>query len=148
MIMAFFDSLKISASALTAQRLRMDILSNNIANVNTTRTPEGGPYKKQMPVFAERRPQFTLPVPSDEVRNQVGNGVQVISIKKDTTPPRLVYNPGHPDANADGYVAMPNINLVSEMVDMIEATRAYEANVTALNSTKSMAVKALEIGRG
>lgn len=146
--MAFFDSLKISASALTAQRLRMDIVSNNIANVSTTRTAEGGPYKKQMPVFAERRPQFTLPVPSDEVRNQVGNGVQVVAIKKDTTPPRLVYNPEHPDANADGYVAMPNINLVSEMVDMIEATRAYEANVTALNSTKNMAVKALEIGRG
>lgn len=146
--MAIFNSLSISASALTAQRLRMDVISNNIANVNTTRTAEGGPYKKQMPVFAERRPKFTLPVISEDHRNTVGDGVQVVNIKKDTTPPRLVYNPEHPDANADGYVAMPNINLVSEMVDMIEATRAYEANVTALNSTKSMAMKALEIGRG
>lgn len=146
--MSLFDTFKTSASALTAQRLRMDIISNNIANVNTTRTAKGGPYKRQMPVFAERRPKFQLPSSSTDVRSQVGAGVKVVSIKSDAAPPKLVYNPEHPDANADGYVAMPNINLVSEMVDMIEATRAYEANVTALNSAKSMAMKALEIGRG
>lgn len=146
--MGLFDSFRISASALTAQRLRMDVIANNMANAQTTRTAEGGPYKKQMPVFAESRPKFMLPVISDEIRNTVGEGVKVISIKKDTAPPKLVYNPSHPDANEDGYVSMPNIDLVTEMVDMIEATRAYEANVTALNSSKSMAVKALEIGRG
>lgn len=147
--MPLFDSLNISASGLTAQRLRMDIISNNIANVNTTRTAEGGPYKRQMPVFAERLLDLAnLAAPDSDIRNRVGDGVQVTSIKKDTAPPKLVYNPDHPDANADGYVATPNINLVNEMVDMIEATRAYEANVTALNSSKSMALKALEIGRG
>ncbi|AZR73883.1 flagellar basal body rod protein FlgC [Anoxybacter fermentans] len=146
--MSLFDSFNISASGLTAQRLRMDIISNNIANVNTTRTPEGGPYKRQMPVFAERKPKFVLPKASDDIRSRIGQGVKVVGIKKDTSPPKLVYNPEHPDANEDGYVAMPNIDLVSEMVDMIEATRAYEANVTALNSTKNMAMKALEIGRG
>lgn len=146
--MSLFDSLNISASGLTAQRLRMDIISNNVANVNTTRTAAGGPYQREMPVFAERNPKFTIPSLEDnDVRDRVGNGVQVIGIKKDSAPPRLVYNPEHPDANKDGYVALPNINLVSEMVDMIEATRAYEANVTALNSAKSMASKALEIGR-
>lgn len=146
--MSLFDSLNISASGLTAQRLRMDIISNNVANVNTTRTAAGGPYQREMPVFAERQPKFTIPSLEDnDVRSRVSNGVQVIGIKKDSAPPRLVYNPEHPDANKDGYVALPNINLVSEMVDMIEATRAYEANVTALNSSKSMASKALEIGR-
>jgi flagellar basal-body rod protein FlgC len=145
--MGLFDSFRISASALTAQRLRMDIIANNMANAETTRTAEGGPYKKEMPVFAESRPKFMLPVISEDARSTVGDGVKVVAIKKDTAPPKLVYNPSHPDANADGYVAMPNIELVSEMVDMIEATRAYEANVTALNSSKSMAVKALEIGR-
>ncbi|MCK4257432.1 MAG: flagellar basal body rod protein FlgC [Halanaerobiales bacterium] len=146
--MSLFNSFNISASALTAQRLRMDIHSNNIANINTTRTPEGGPYKRQMAVFAERKPKFVIPNSTEDVRSRVGTGVHVVEIKSDMTSPKLVYNPEHPDANEDGYVAMPNINLVSEMVDMIEATRAYEANVTALNSAKSMAMKALEIGRG
>lgn len=146
--MSIFKSFNISASALTAQRLRMDIISNNIANINTTRTAEGGPYQRQMPVFAEQKPKFVLPTESNDIRTRVGAGVQVVGIKKETAPPKLVYNPNHPDANKDGYVAMPNINLVSEMVDMIEASRAYEANVTALNTSKSMALKALEIGRG
>ncbi len=142
-----FNAFNVSASGLTAQRLRMDVISNNLANVETTRTAEGGPYRRQMPVFAESKPRFVLPTDSG-AQGQVGQGVKVVGIIKDTAPPKLVYNPEHPDANEDGYVAMPNINLVSEMVDMIDASRAYEANVTALNTAKSMAMKALEIGRG
>lgn len=142
--MSFFNSFNISASGLTAQRLRMDIISNNIANVNTTRTVEGGPYKRQMPVFAANQPKFVLPTESPNV----GSGVKVVGIKKDTAPPKLIYNPEHPDANENGYVEMPNINVLSEMIDMIEASRAYDANVSALDTAKSMAMKALEIGRG
>lgn len=142
--MSFFNSFNISASGLTAQRLRMDIISNNIANVNTTRTVEGGAYKRQMPVFAANQPKFVLPTESPNV----GSGVKVVGIKKDTAPPKLIYNPEHPDANENGYVEMPNINVLSEMIDMIEASRAYDANVSALDTAKSMAMKALEIGRG
>ena len=142
-----FNSFNVSASGLTAQRLRMDTISNNIANVNTTRTPDGGPYRKEMPVFSEKKPKFKLPNGEGPGEGQIGNGVNVVGIKKDNSPPKMVFNPDHPDANEEGYVAMPNINLVSEMVDMVEATRAYEANVTALNSSKSMAMKALEIGK-
>lgn len=142
--MSFFNSFHISASGLTAQRLRMDIISNNIANVDTTRTAEGGPYKRQMPVFAANQPKFVLPTES----TNIGSGVKVVGIKKDTAPPKLIYNPEHPDANENGYVEMPNINVLSEMIDMIEASRAYDANVSALDTAKSMAMKALEIGRG
>lgn len=142
--MSFFNSFNISASGLTAQRLRMDIISNNIANVNTTRTAEGGPYKRQMPVFAANQPKFVLPTES----TNIGSGVKVVGIKKDTAPPKLIYNPEHPDADENGYVEMPNINVLSEMIDMIGASRAYDANVSALDTAKSMAMKALEIGRG
>ena len=142
--MSLFNSFTISASGLTAQRLRMDIISNNIANVNTTRTVEGGPYKRQMPVFAANQPRFVLP---SESKN-VGSGVKVVGIKKDTAPSKLIYHPEHPDANEDGYVEMPNINLLAEMIDMIDASRAYDANASALDTAKSMAMKALEIGRG
>lgn len=137
--MSLFRSFDISASGLTAQRLRMDLLSNNLANVNTTRTESGGPYRRQMPVFAARA-AFHRP-------GQVG-GVRVVGITKDDAPPRLVYEPGHPDAGVDGYVRMPNVNVVTEMVDMMSASRAYEANLAAINAAKGMALKALEIGRG
>lgn len=149
--MRIFQAIETSASALTAERLRMDIIANNIANVNTTRTPEGGPYRRQYPVFAVRE-NIEVNGPGsffDFLRQpQVTNGVRVVGIFEDQTPPRMVYNPNHPDANADGYVAMPNIDIVTEMVDMISAARAYEANVTVINEAKAMALKALEIGRG
>ncbi|MEC9488397.1 MAG: flagellar basal body rod protein FlgC [Halanaerobium sp.] len=135
--MGVFDSFNISASGMTAQRLRMDVISNNIANVNTTRTEDGGPFRRQMVVFAERGGRG----------NRTGRGVQVVGIQHSTTPLRRMYNPDHPDADADGYVLMPNVDLVKEMVDMIEASRAYEANVTALQTTKDMALKALQIGK-
>ncbi|MDI3280893.1 MAG: flagellar basal body rod protein FlgC [Bacillota bacterium] len=146
--MRIFQALEISASALTAERLRLDIIANNIANVNTTRTPAGGPYRRQFPVFAVREgmvdPQAPFPA---RLWPPLTNGVRVVGVFEDRSAPRMVYNPSHPDANAEGYVAMPNIDLVTEMVDMISAARAYEANVTVINEAKSMALKALEIGR-
>lgn len=150
--MRLFSAFEISGSGLTAQRLRMDVVANNIANVNTTRTAEGGPYRRQRVVFEPRReePQFLLPL-STEGRKRAangGSGVRVVGVSADPAAPKTVYDPGHPDADDRGYVAMPNIQLVNEMVDMISATRAYEANIAAINSAKSMAAKALEIGRG
>ncbi|RKL62918.1 flagellar basal body rod protein FlgC [Thermoanaerobacteraceae bacterium SP2] len=146
--MGFFDSMDISASGLTAQRLRMDVISNNIANVNTTRTEEGGPYRRERVVFQERKKDFSFEnILSNFSKNQSGQGVRVVAVEKDPAPFKLVYDPSHPDADALGYVRMPNVNVVTEMVDMISATRSYEANVTAINSAKSMITKALEIGR-
>lgn len=142
--MDLFRNFDISASALTAERLRMDLISNNIANANTTRTKEGGPYTRKVPVFMEV---------IDEVLNARGQmvsrpaGVKVVRIQPDGNPPRLVYDPGHPDANADGYVLYPDINPVVEMVNLITASRSYEANVTAFNSAKDMYRAALDIGR-
>lgn len=144
--MGMFGAIDSAASGLTAERLRMDLISNNIANVNTTRTAEGGPYRRQLPVFAPREAQNSFgSVLSKEMGT--GDGVRVVAITKDTAPTRRVYDPGHPDANGEGYVEMPNVNIVSEMVDMITASRAYEANVTSVNTAKSMALKALEIGK-
>lgn len=130
--MKIFRSFDISASALTAERLRLNVIATNIANAETTRTPEGGPYRRKMVVFQ----------PSEN------GGVEVAAIREDTTtPPRLVYDPGHPDANGEGFVAYPNVLVVNEMVDLLAATRAYEANVAALNATKSMLTSILNIGR-
>ncbi len=148
--MSLFNSFAISASGLTAERLRMDIISNNIANANTTKTLEGGPYIRQRVIFEPRGEKLGFLVPFMFEKNKrisQFQGVKVTGIIKDPTPPRLVYDPGHPDADKDGYVAMPNVNIVKEMVDMISATRAYEANVTAINSAKTMAAKALDIGK-
>jgi len=148
--MGFLESFAISASGLTAERLRMDTIANNIANVNTTKTMEGGPYQRQRVVFEPRgeKAAFLFPAMFDKTRRAEGfRGVKVTGVIKDVTPPKLVYDPAHPDANAEGYVAMPNVNIVKEMVDMISATRAYEANVTAINSAKTMAAKALDIGK-
>ncbi len=142
--MDLFRNFDISATALTAERLRMDLISNNIANANTTRTKEGGPYTRKVPVFMEV---------IDEALNSRGQmiarpaGVKVVRIKPDENPPRLVYDPSHPDANADGYVLYPDINPVVEMVNLISASRSYEANITAFNSAKDMYRAALEIGR-
>ncbi len=149
--MSFFGAIDAAASGMTAERLRLDVISNNIANVNTTRTTEGGPYLRQFVVF-EPRPgtgSFSNMMSRQLQSNQQSqlNGVKVSAIKKDDSPPRMVYEPGHPDADANGYVKMPNINIITEMVDMMTASRAYEANVTAVNVAKSMMLKALEIGK-
>lgn len=143
--MKIFDTMRISASGLTAERLRMDTIASNIANVNTTRTEEGGPYRRKVAVFRENL--------ETEINKQTGNiervsrGVKAVGVVEDDSPLQSVYDPGHPDVDENGYVMMPNVNILNEMVDMIAATRAYEANVTAINATKSMMLKALEIGR-
>ena len=145
-MMGMFGAIDAAASGLTAERLRMDVISNNIANVNTTRTAEGGAYRRKVAVFAPRANETNFAqVLSEEL--DTGSGVRAVGIRQDDSPMRKLYDPAHPDANKDGYVEMPNINIVTEMVDMITATRAYEANVTALNAAKSMALKALEIGK-
>ena len=148
--MGLFDSFNISASALTAQRLRMDIISQNIANVNTTRTEVGTPYRRKVVVFQEKEADIPFSqYLSEESRKRflTGGGVRVAAIVEDPTPFKEVYDPSHPDADENGIVRMPNVEIVTEMVNMISATRAYEANVTAMNASKSMASKALEIGR-
>lgn len=171
--MGIFSAMDISASGLTAQRLRLDLIANNIANINTTRTGQltpGGnpvPYSRQVAVFVPRPAETSFA----ETLNQAiqgnamnqksatvsanGNGVQVQAVLEDPMAFRMEYNPESPDAAKTseegipaGYVRMPNVNIVTEMVDMISASRAYEANITAMNATKSMMSKALEIGRG
>jgi flagellar basal-body rod protein FlgC len=149
--MGYFTSLDISASGLTAQRLRMDTISQNIANANTTRTEKGTPYRRKTVVFEERAPasQFAeiLNANINEPQKDVGMGVRVTKIVEDKGNFKKVYDPGHPDADKNGYVSYPNVDPITEMVNMISATRAYEANITAINSSKSMATRALEIGR-
>lgn len=144
--MSIFGAIDVAASGMTAERLRLDVISNNIANVNTTRTADGGPYRRQYVVFEPR--QGDASSFSQVMSGQLQlNGVRVSGIRKDDSPLRMVYEPGHPDADAQGYVRMPNINIVTEMVDMMTASRAYEANVTSVNVAKSMMLKALEIGK-
>lgn len=146
------DGFEASASALTAQRLRMDIISSNIANAETTRgklvNGKFEPYARKMAVLEPLQTSFS-DVLNEKMTGARGrtSGVKVTQIMEDRTPPKLVYNPTHPDADADGYVKMPNVDILKEMVDMIAATRSYEANITALNATKSMFTKALEIGK-
>ncbi len=142
--MGFLSALRISASGLTAQRLRMDVIANNIANVDTTRTLEGGPYLRQRPIFRAKGPQSPVLLGSQP---EAVMGVQVAAIVQDPNAVKRVYQPDHPDADAQGYVQLPDINLVTEMTDMLSATRAYEANVTVMNAAKSMAMKALELIR-
>lgn len=147
--MSLFGSMNVSASGLTAERLRMDIISKNIANANTTRTLAGTPYRRQMAVFMEKGSTDTFEniLKKASGLHISGGGVEVSEIIEDQSDFKRVYNPGHPDSDEEGYVLMPNVEIVSEMINLMSATRAYEANVTALNSTKSMALKALEIGR-
>jgi len=145
--MSFLNSLDISGSALTAQKLRMDVISSNIANANTTRTEEGGPYKKKMVVFGPATGQSSFSGVLDSLEQANLGGVEVSEIVEDANAVKAVYDPDHPDADADGYVMMPDIDTVEEMVDMMSATRSYEANVTVFNAVKLMATKALEIGR-
>ena len=143
--MGMFRAIDAAASGLTAERLRLDVISNNIANVNTTRTAEGGPYRRQYVIFEPRSGGGEF---ARSLNRQLQlNGVKVTGITKDDSPPRMVYEPGHPDADADGYVKMPNFSIITEMVDMMTASRAYEANVASVNVAKSMMLKALEIGK-
>ncbi len=144
----FLTGMRISGSGMTAQRVRMNTISSNIANINTTQSPEGGPYRRKDVVF-ESMPDgksFGEVLMGTDPKSQFDR-VQVVDVLPDTKAPLLKYEPNHPDANEDGYVAYPNINLMEEMTNMIQASRSYEANVSALQASKDMALSALEIGR-
>lgn len=144
--MSLLSTMDVSASGLNCEKLRMELIAQNIANIETTKTSAGGPYRRQVAVFKE-----TLRNELNRVENPgefMGAGVQVAKIVTDNAPALMVYDPQHPDADQDGMVAKPNINLANEIVDSITASRAYGANVTVFNATKSMALKALTVGRG
>lgn len=151
--MSVFHSFNISASALTAQRLRMDVTTSNIANAQTTRATidENGeiqPYRRKMVAMQPSGQKFKHFLQKAQTkRGHVSEGVQVTGIIHDREPFKLVYEPYHPDANEDGYVRYPNVDPLKEMVDLMSATRSYEANITALNASKDMLLKALEIGK-
>lgn len=154
--MGFFDALNISASGLTAERMRLDVTAENLANAQTTRTQNGGPYQRKEVVLQQADSSgfgtalagamSGVPGASGAAGPPAG-GVQVGAIVNDSTPDRMVYDPGHPDANAQGYVRMPNVNTVTEMTDMIDEQRAYEANVTAMQTSKTMFTKTLDLLR-
>jgi flagellar basal-body rod protein FlgC len=149
--MGYMTAFKIGASALEAQRLRLDIISNNIANSETTRTTSGGPYQRQDVVFSannQRSPFSNLMLLNNNLNDQSSNlnGVQVNKIITDTTPGTKVYDPTHPDADANGYVTYPNVNMVVEMTNMLSASRSYEAGLSIVDAARSMALKAIEIG--
>lgn len=149
--MSIFGSLDISASALSAERLRMDVTAENLANAQSTRTANGGPYRrKEVVLEAAGDGGFAGALASARAAGANGapaGGVRVSGIVEDQSPNRLVYDPGNPDANAQGYVSMPNVNPVTEMVDLISASRSYEANVTAMQTSKQMFTKTLDILR-
>lgn len=145
--MDFLTSMRISSSGLTANRKKMAVISSNLANAQTTRTPEGGPYRKKEIVFGSEPARENF---SNILAGELGENVQKVhatEIISSNKPPILKYEPSHPDANSEGYVAYPNINSMEEMANMISTSRAYEANITALQTAKSMALKALEIGK-
>jgi flagellar basal-body rod protein FlgC len=150
--MGILETMRVSLSALTAQRVRMDVTASNLANVDTTRTPQGGPYLRRQVVFATEQPSpFARLVQTRtglvETTPSAGRGVQVAGIVVDRRAVREVYDPTHPDADVNGIVRYPDIDVVSEMTNLMAATRAYEANVTVLDALKTMAMRALSIGR-
>jgi flagellar basal-body rod protein FlgC len=147
--MSMFGGMEISASALTAQRLRMNVTAENLANAQTTRGADGQPYRRKQVVLQQRDGGFSAALGTAMARGSstAGGGVEVTGIVEDPSDFKLVYDPAHPDANAEGYVQMPNVNPVTEMVDLISASRGYEANVTAIQAAKSMFSKTLDILR-
>lgn len=145
--MDFLGSLNISGSGLTAQKLRMDVIAQNISNAQVTKTEDGTAYRRKMVVLSSIKEPGSFQEALDNASAAQAGGVKVSKIVADPSDLIPVYNPNHPDANADGYVMMPNVNTAQEMVDMMAASRAYEANITAFNATKAMLLKALEIGR-
>ena len=151
--MGIFNSINVAATGLTANRLRLDVIADNMANVNTTRTPEGGAFKRSRVIMRPMTegPYWRSPFLPDTMDNGLGRGVRVVEIEKDrTTEPRFVYDPTHPDAilsgPREGYVEMPNVDVVTEMTDMISASRSYEANAAIIEGSKAMFQRALDIG--
>lgn len=144
--MGFFSTVSAIASGLAAQRVRMDVVSANVANIDTTRTPEGGPYLRRVVRFASAD-QLSFPALVRRFTGSAATGVVLTQVGVDTvTPTRQVYDPSHPDANPEGYVELPNVDLVTEMTDLVSANRSYQANATVLNALKQMALRALDIG--
>ena len=145
--MSVFGALDVSATGMTAQQLRMDTISENIANVNTTRGKDGKPYKRKTVLFEEKSyPSFSESL-SMANRHNIGKGVKASKIVEDNSEGSKVYDPSHPDADENGYVTYPNVNVITEMTDLIDASRSYEANATAFSASKSMAVKGLEMAQ-
>jgi flagellar basal-body rod protein FlgC len=144
--MDFFTAMNVSSTAMTAERTRMNLISGNLANANSTRTADGGPYKRKDAVFTATPVVEKFSSTMDRARRGL-DSVTVSAIVEDSSPPRMQFDPTHPDADAKGYVALPNVNVIEEMADMISATRAYEANVTAAQAAKNMALKTLELGK-
>lgn len=144
--MSVFNSMKINASGLTLERLKMDIISTNIANVNTTRTEDGGPYSRKEVLFEESLKNAKNSITGQMERKSFG--VRVVEIAEDNENYKILYDPNHPDADEDGYVLAPNVNMVDEMIALLNTQRSYEANVTAFNASKSILKKALEISKG
>lgn len=150
--MGLFSSINIASSGMSAERLRSDVIADNVANASTTRTAEGGPFRRSRVVLRPRaeQPFWRSPFLPDLMDGGIGKGVRVVGVEKDNAQPKLVYDPTHPDAiktgPRQGYVEMPNVNIVTEMVDLIAASRAYEANASIVNGSKAMFMKALEIG--
>jgi len=153
--MNIFSAMKISASGLSAERLRMDVISANVANANSTRSPNGGPYRRQVALLetvGSGREGFAGYLANAQKgkkgQTQANGGVRVSAINEDSSPLKRVYDPNHPDADSDGYVEYPNVEVMKEMVELITSSRAYEANATVMNTSKNMILKTLEIGRG
>lgn len=145
--MGLFDSIRISASGLSAQRMRMDVVANNVANVNSTRGVDGKPYRRQSVTFREQGGGPSFGDVLGARGNQQPAGVAVASVHSDTSAPRKVRNPSHPDADENGDILLPNIDMVTEMTDLVGANRAYEASVTVLNATKALAQSAISLGQ-
>lgn len=143
--MSVFKAMQINTSGLNLERLKLDVISTNITNVNTTRTEDGGPYKRKMVLFTENLVNETNRL--NGLNRVNSEGVKVTGIGEDEEGFRMEYDPSHPDADENGYIAMPNVNMVDEMIDLIKTQRSYEANVTALNTSKSILKKALEISK-
>jgi len=141
--MGLDQALDISVSAINANRTHMEIISSNLANINTTRTVQGGPYKRKIPVFSEKPLEFVEALNAAE--SKLSGGIEVSEIVDDPTPFQKVFNPGHPDADSEGFVSLPNVSLAKEMVDMVYVTKVYEANITAYNATKKMEQETLQI---
>jgi flagellar basal-body rod protein FlgC len=145
--MSTFSLLEISGAALSAERQRAEVVATNMANANTTRTPEGGPFRRKEVVFVGSK-MFPFQLALNQLSSLPGHttpSVKILRVIKDPTPPQMRYEPGHPDANPQGYVAYPNINPIQEMVDLMDATRAYQLNASAVNSSKQMLQQALDI---
>jgi len=145
--MTLLDTMEIGSSGLSAQRMRMKMISSNLANINTTRTPGGGPYRRREVIFGALPQQKSF---MEELRGQETDGgareVKVLGVVEDSRPPKMKYDPSHPDANEEGYVALPNVDVVEEMTNMMVSKRSYEANLAVINATKNLISKSLEIG--